>query len=91
MTNPTKPSNAVKIEQPGEMPAVNLEKLETEAPEGQPDAPPPANDAVKPKQRVREKADLRKMHAADIDAATLTAPVLCLDGWVCPNPPEKAK
>lgn len=87
MTNPTKPSNAVKIEKPGEMPSTEPVQVEGDAPE----AAAPANDAVKPKQRVREKSDLRQMRAGDIDASTLTAPVLCLDGWVCPNPPEKAK
>ena len=37
----------------------------------------------------RSKHDYRNMRAADVDPATLTAPVLTLDGYVCPLPPEK--
>lgn len=37
----------------------------------------------------RSKNDYRNMRAADVDPATLTAPVLTLDGYVCPLPPEK--
>lgn len=37
----------------------------------------------------RSKSDYRNMRAADVDPATLTAPVLTLDGYVCPVAPEK--
>lgn len=37
----------------------------------------------------RSKADYRNMHAHQVDPATLTAPVLTLDGYVCPVAPEK--
>ncbi|HAV37442.1 MAG TPA: hypothetical protein DCX52_14000 [Massilia sp.] len=37
----------------------------------------------------RSKADYRNMRATDVDPTTLTAPVLTLDGYVCPVPPEK--
>lgn len=39
----------------------------------------------------RAKADYRNMRAADIDPTTLTAPVLTLDGYVCPPAPEAKK
>ncbi len=35
--------------------------------------------------------DYRRMRAADIDHTRLTAPVLSLDGWVCPPAPEAKK
>jgi hypothetical protein len=35
------------------------------------------------------KRNYRDMHAADIDPATLSAPVLTRDGWLCPLPTEK--
>jgi len=37
----------------------------------------------------RSKADYRNMRAHQVDPATLTAPVLTLDGYVCPATPEK--
>lgn len=39
----------------------------------------------------RSKADYRNMRAADIDPATLTAPVMTLDGYLCPPAPEAKK
>lgn len=38
---------------------------------------------------ARSKSDYRNMRAADVDPAILTAPVLTLDGYVCPVAPEK--
>lgn len=37
------------------------------------------------------KADYRNMRAKDIDPATLTAPVMTLDGYLCPPAPEAKK
>lgn len=37
------------------------------------------------------KRDYANMRADDIDPATLTGPVLTLDGYLCPNPPEAKK
>ncbi len=37
------------------------------------------------------RSNYRTMRAADIDHTKLTAPVLCLDGWVCPPAPEAKK
>lgn len=37
------------------------------------------------------RSDYRTMRAADIDHTRLTAPVLSLDGWVCPPAPEAKK
>lgn len=39
----------------------------------------------------RSKHDYRNMRAADIDPATLTAPVMTLDGYLCPPAPEAKK
>ncbi len=39
----------------------------------------------------RHKRDYRNMRAADIDPATLTAPVMTLDGYLCPPAPEAKK
>lgn len=39
----------------------------------------------------RSKADYRNMRAADIDPATLTAPVMTRDGYLCPPAPEAKK
>lgn len=33
--------------------------------------------------------DYRKMRSEDVDPTKITAPVLCADGWVVPNVPEK--
>lgn len=40
---------------------------------------------------ARSKADYRNMRAADIDPSTLTAPVMTLDGYLCPPAPEAKK
>lgn len=40
---------------------------------------------------AHSKADYRTMHAADIDPTTLTAPVMTLDGYLCPPAPEAKK
>jgi hypothetical protein len=40
---------------------------------------------------MRSKADYRNMRAVDIDPATLTAPVMTLDGYLCPPAPEAKK
>lgn len=40
---------------------------------------------------ARSKHDYRNMRAADIDPATLTAPVMTLDGYLCPPAPEAKK
>lgn len=37
------------------------------------------------------RSNYRTMRAADIDHTRLTAPVLSLDGWVCPPAPEAKK
>lgn len=37
----------------------------------------------------RTRADYKTMRADQVDPTTLTAPVMTLDGWVCPVPPEK--
>jgi len=37
----------------------------------------------------RSKSDYRNMRATDIDPTTLTAPVMTLDGYLCPVAPEK--
>lgn len=37
------------------------------------------------------RGNYRTMRAADIDHTKLTAPVLSLDGWVCPPAPEAKK
>lgn len=39
----------------------------------------------------RSKGEYQAMRAADIDPATLTAPVLTRDGYLCPLPPEPKK
>jgi hypothetical protein len=39
----------------------------------------------------RSKAEYRNMRAADIDHTTLTAPVMTLDGYLCPPAPEAKK
>jgi len=46
-----------------------------------------ASPAAAPK----SKGAYAKMRAADVDPATLTAPVLTLDGYVCPLPPTATK
>lgn len=38
---------------------------------------------------VATRRSYAKMRAADIDPAKLTAPVMTLDGWLCPPAPEK--
>lgn len=40
---------------------------------------------------ARSKRDYANMRAADIDPATLTAPVKTLDGYLCPPAPEAKK
>lgn len=45
--------------------------------------PEPASDAA------RTGRDYRSMRADEINPATLTAPVLTKDGWLCPPAPEK--
>jgi hypothetical protein len=37
------------------------------------------------------KGDYKNMRADQVDPKTLTAPVMTLDGWVCPVPPEAKK
>lgn len=37
------------------------------------------------------RGSYRNMSAADIDPASLTAPVMTKDGWLCPPAPEAAK
>lgn len=37
------------------------------------------------------RGSYRNMSAADIDPASLTAPVMTRDGWLCPPAPEAAK
>lgn len=76
----TKTARNIEVQTPGQV----------DAPEAAP-AKPKANDQVMPKERVREHQDYRTMRAADIDPATLTSPVLTLDGYLCPLPPEAKK
>lgn len=38
---------------------------------------------------VATRRSYAKMRAADIDPTKLTAPVMTLDGWLCPPAPEK--
>jgi hypothetical protein len=39
----------------------------------------------------RSRADYRNMRAHEIDPASLTAPVMTLDGYLCPPAPEAKK
>lgn len=56
-------------------------------------AAPAAKPAEQPKaaKKPAERPDYARMHAADIDPDTLTAPVLSLDGWVIPTPKPATK
>jgi hypothetical protein len=82
MNTPVKPDRAVSLQTPGDV-------TPTEAP-----AKPPKtakSEPAKPSERLRESQDYRQMRAADIDPTTLTAPVLTLDGYLCPPTPEAKK
>lgn len=48
-----------------------------------------ATDVAAPATAPRSRADYKAMRADQVDPATLTAPVMTRDGWVCPVPPEK--
>lgn len=48
-----------------------------------------AADVAAPAAAPRARADYKTMRADQVDPATLTAPVMTRDGWVCPVPPEK--
>lgn len=52
-------------------------------PPAEPDAPKAKKAASKP-----SREDYAKMRAADVDPATITAPVLTLDGYVVPAPKD---
>lgn len=48
--------------------------------------------SVKPATTVAAaRGSYRTMSADDIDAASLTAPVMTKDGWLCPPPPTEKK
>lgn len=86
--SPTKRTRAVDVQVPGAAPAAHeqerapvevikervAELLDEKAAEA---APVPASG----------RGAYRKMRAVDVDHTKLTAPVLTLDGWVCPPAP----
>lgn len=80
MNQPVKPpARNVDVQTPGEV--LQVHEVAAKAEEAPKDA--------KPKNRLRSDRDYRNMRAVDIDASTLTSPVLTLDGYLCPPVPEK--
>jgi len=82
MTAPAKTNRALDLATPGEVPPAP-DTIMAAAENGAIEKPKLA------KERVRVSQDYRTMRAADVDATTLTSPVLTLDGYVCPAPADK--
>ncbi len=76
---------AADTQNAAETPATPTQTEPTAAPAKKPAEP------TKPAKKPAERPDYARMHAADIDPDTLTAPVLSLDGWVIPTPKPATK
>ncbi|WP_419204343.1 hypothetical protein [Bordetella trematum] len=82
-------AQATPQEQAGQQPAPVEPVAEPAPPSPEPDADVDAKPARQAKPVSR--ADYRNMRAADVDAGSLSAAVLTLDGWVVPNVAAKGK
>ena len=83
-------TNVSTVQVPGEEPVI---QQAAESAEQSSEAPESATNEI---QSVAEKplgsrGSYRTMRAADIDHTKLTAPVMTLDGWLCPPAPEAKK
>lgn len=80
----TKSNRVTNVQVPGDTPAAAPETVQ----------PTPPIAGAKPEMTLADEAkpaprNYREMHAADIDPTTLSAPVMTLDGYLCPATPEK--
>ena len=91
MNAPTaRPRREVKVQVPGaaEAPADTTDAQPEPEQENdtvdQADQADPVGADEQPPRAAMGRSSYRNMRADDIDASTLTAPVMTLDGWLCP-------
>lgn len=76
-------SNVTNVQVPGDEPAVD--EVEQPAQAEAVSEPEAALTAPEAEEKLPvTRGSYRNMRAADIDATKLTAPVMTLDGWLCP-------
>lgn len=85
--SPTKRTRAVDVQVPGAPVALEQESAHTEVIKERVAELLDEKAAEAAPVPVSGRGAYRKMRAVDVDHTKLTAPVLTLDGWVCPPAP----
>jgi len=83
-------TNVSTVQVPGEEPAIQQAEESTEQSSDSLESATNEIQSVADKPLV-SRGSYRTMRAADIDHTKLTAPVMTLDGWLCPPAPEAKK
>lgn len=89
--SPTKRTRAVDVQVPGAAPVAQEQPRDEAKTIDSPLVDLLANQDIvdEPVASKPGRGGYRTMRAADIDHTKLTAPVMTLDGWLCPPAPEK--